>query len=70
MFDDKVSELLYDSDSDTTESGDITSDLATWALENNISLNASGKLLKILRDHGMSVPQDFIENPQVGYFEC
>lgn len=69
MFDDKVSELLYDSDSDTTESGDITSDLATWALENNISLNASGKLLKILRDHGMSVPQDartLLKTPRSG----
>ena len=49
--------VVVECDSDT-DGNDMKHDLAKWALENNITLNASTKLLKVLREHNIDVPSD------------
>ena len=54
---DESAQVVVECDSDT-DGNDMKHDLAKWALENNITLNASTKLLKVLREHNIDVPSD------------
>lgn len=55
-FDDKAEDEI-DTDSDTDPKV-LKCELARWAMENNIALSASSKLLKILRTYDIDVPSD------------
>jgi len=60
VFDEVNEEKVYEENDETIDKdSEFKSDLAQWTLENNITLSAASRLLKILRDYGVqNVPAD------------